>query len=34
MHRQPRARDRTCPTFLAKMSRRLGQVIHLITCPP
>jgi hypothetical protein len=31
--RQPRARDRTCPTFLAKMSRRLGQVICCITRP-
>jgi len=31
--RQPRARDRTCPTFLAKMNRRLGEVIRLITCP-
>src|SRR5260221_9670521 len=33
IRRQPRARDRTCPTFFAKMSRRLGEVIHLITCP-
>jgi hypothetical protein len=31
--RQPRARDRTCPTFLAKMSRRTGQVIRCITRP-
>jgi hypothetical protein len=31
--RQPRQRDRTCPTFLAKMSRRRGQVIRLITRP-
>jgi hypothetical protein len=31
--RQPRARDRTCPTFLAKMSRRLGQVIRCVTRP-
>ena len=31
--RQPRARDRTCPTFLAKMSRRLGEVIRCITRP-
>lgn len=31
--RQPCARDRTCPTFLAKMSRRPGQVIHLLTRP-
>jgi len=33
MRRQPRARDRTCPTFFAKMNRRLGTVIHLITRP-
>lgn len=33
IRRQPRARDRTCPTFLAKMSRRLGNVLRLITCP-
>ncbi len=33
IRRQPRARDRTCPTFLAKMSRRLDHVIRLITCP-
>jgi len=33
MRRQTRARDRTCPTFLAKMSRRLGRVLRLITCP-
>lgn len=32
MRLQPRARDRTCPTFLAKMSRRLDAVIRLITC--
>ena len=31
--RQPRKRDRTCPTFLAKMSRRRGRVIRLITRP-
>ena len=31
MRRQPKARDRTCPTFFAKMSRRLGYVIRLIT---
>jgi len=31
--RQPRKRDRTCPTFLAKMSRRPGQVIRLLTRP-
>ena len=33
IRRQPRARDRTCPTFLAKMSRRSGDVIRLITRP-
>jgi len=33
IRRQPRARDRTCPTFLAKMSRRLGNVLRLITYP-
>jgi hypothetical protein len=33
MRRQPRARDRTCPTFLAKMSRRTGHVIRCITRP-
>lgn len=33
IRRQPRARDRTCPTFLAKMSRRLGDVIRSITRP-
>jgi hypothetical protein len=33
IRRQPCARDRTCPTFLAKMSRRIGNVIRLITCP-
>ena len=33
IRRQPRARDRTCPTFLAKMSRRLGNVLRLITRP-
>ena len=33
IRRQARARDRTCPAFLAKMSRRLGEVIRLITCP-
>jgi predicted transposase YbfD/YdcC len=33
IRRQSRARDRTCPTFFAKMSRRLGDVIRLITCP-
>jgi hypothetical protein len=33
IRRQPRARDRTCPTFFAKMSRRLDHLIRLITCP-
>ncbi len=33
IRRQTRARDRTCPTFFAKMSRRPGHVIRLITCP-
>ena len=33
MRRQPRARDRTCPTFLSKMSRRIGTVIRMITGP-
>ncbi len=33
MRRQPRVRDRTRPTFLAKMSRRCGDVIRLITGP-
>jgi hypothetical protein len=33
MRRQPRARDRTCPTFFAKMNRRLNSVIRLITEP-
>jgi hypothetical protein len=27
------ARDRTCPTFFAKMNRRLGDIIRLISCP-
>jgi hypothetical protein len=31
--RQPRARDRTCPTRTAKMSRRRGHVIRLLTRP-
>lgn len=31
--RQPRARDRTSPTFLSKMSRRLGCVIRTLTRP-
>ena len=31
--RQPRARDRTRPTFLAEMSRRLGDVIRCLTRP-
>lgn len=33
IRRQPRARDRTCPTFLAKMSRRRDAVIRSLTCP-
>jgi hypothetical protein len=33
IRRQPRVRDRTAPTFLAKMSRRVGDVLRLITCP-
>ena len=33
IRRQPRARDRSCPTFLAKMGRRTGEVIRLITRP-
>ena len=33
IRRQTRARDRTCPTFFAKMSHRLGHIINLITCP-
>jgi hypothetical protein len=31
--RQPRARDRTCPTFLSKMSRRIGEVVRSLTRP-
>jgi hypothetical protein len=31
--RQPRARDRTCPTFLSKMSRRIGAVVRCLTRP-
>ena len=31
--RQWRARDRTCPTFFAKMSHRCGQIIRLLTRP-
>lgn len=31
--RQERARDRTYPTFLSKMSRRIGSIIHSITRP-
>lgn len=31
IRRQPRARDRTFPTFFARMNRRLGTVIRLIT---
>jgi len=33
IRRQPRARDRTTPTFFAKMNRRPGDAIQLITCP-
>ena len=33
IRRQPRARDRTSPTFFAKMNRRPGDAIRLITCP-
>lgn len=33
MRRQPRARDRTCPTFFATMEQRLGTAIGLITRP-
>jgi hypothetical protein len=33
MRRQPRVRDRTTPTFLAKMSRRPNHVIRLLTRP-
>lgn len=33
IRRQPRARDRTTPTFFAKMNRRPGDAIRLITCP-
>lgn len=33
IRRQSRARDRTCPTFFAKMNRRLGDVIRSISCP-
>lgn len=31
--RQPRARDRTVPTFLAKLSRRCGEVVRCLTRP-
>jgi hypothetical protein len=31
--RQPRARDRTSPTFFAKMSRRIGQIVRSLTRP-
>lgn len=31
IRRQPRASDRTFPTFFAKMNHRLGTVIRLIT---
>ena len=33
IRRQKRARDRTCPTFLSKMSRRVGLIIRSITRP-
>ena len=33
IRRQPCVRDRTCPTFLSKMSRRCGEVIRTITRP-
>jgi hypothetical protein len=33
IRRQSRARDRTCPTFFAKMSRRIGLIIRSITRP-
>lgn len=33
MRHQPRVRDRTVPTFLAKMSRRPGDVLSLLTRP-
>jgi hypothetical protein len=33
IRRQPRPRDRTCPTFFARMSRRRGQLIRLLTRP-
>lgn len=33
IRRQPRARDRTCPTFFAKMGRRQRDVISLLTRP-
>jgi predicted transposase YbfD/YdcC len=33
IRRQPRARDRTSPTFFAKLNRRPGDAIRLITCP-
>src|SRR5258708_1556251 len=33
IRRQPRARDRTCPTFLANMSRRPEQAIASLTRP-
>ena len=31
--RQPRGRDRTCPTFLSKLSGRCGEVIRCLTRP-
>lgn len=33
MRRQTRARDRTCPTFFAKMSHRIGLIIRSIAGP-
>ena len=33
MRRQPRARDRTLPTFQSKMKRRIGDIVRSITCP-
>jgi hypothetical protein len=33
MRRQVRARDRTHPTFKAKMTRRIGTIIHSICRP-
>ena len=33
IRRQARARDRTTPTFFAKMNHRIGLIIHSITRP-